>query len=99
MLRGQTNSQILRNLHFSNPFTTLFDKPSSARFPLRLYYSESLERLYESSRAVNMVDGLPRAPSEDISESVNSFDRGAIFPPRSGHDLSRNGFVVSRYSF
>ena len=25
--------------------------------------------LYESSRAVNMVDGLPRAPSEDISRS------------------------------
>ena len=27
--------------------------------------------------------------SEDISESVNSFDRGAIFVPRLDHDLSR----------
>ena len=48
LLRGQTNSQILRYLHFSDPFTTLFDKPSSARFSLRLYYSKSLEKLYES---------------------------------------------------
>ena len=36
--------------------------------------------------------------NEDISESVNSIDRGAIFPPRSGHDLSRNASVVSVYA-
>ena len=35
----------------------------------------------------------------DVSESVNSFDTGAIFRPRSGHDLSRNVSVVSGYAF
>ena len=52
-----------------------------------------------------MVDGLPRAPSVifgdkngNISESVNSFYMGAIFLPRLGHELSRNGFVVSVYA-
>ena len=33
--------------------------------------------------------------SEDISESVNSFDTGAIFRTRVGQDLSRNAFVAS----
>ena len=37
--------------------------------------------------------------NEDISESVSSFDTGAIFRPRSGHDLSRNVSVVSGYAF
>ena len=37
--------------------------------------------------------------NEDISESVNSLDTGAIFRPRSGHDLSRNVAVVSGYAF
>ena len=37
--------------------------------------------------------------NENISESVNSFDTGAIFPPRLGHDLSRNVSVVSGYAF
>ena len=37
--------------------------------------------------------------NEDFSESVNSFDTGAIFRPRSGHDLSRNVSVVSGYAF
>ena len=37
--------------------------------------------------------------NEDISGSVNSFDFGAIFLPRSGQDLSRNGFVVSVHAF
>ena len=36
--------------------------------------------------------------NEDISESVNSIDSGAIFPSRSGQDLSRNAFVVSVYA-
>ena len=40
-----------------------------------------------------------RHKNEDISESVNSFDTGAIFRPRSGHDLSRNASVVSGYAF
>ena len=33
--------------------------------------------------------------NEDISESVNSFDTGAIFRTRVCQDLSRNAFVVS----
>ena len=37
--------------------------------------------------------------NEDFSKSVNSIDRGAIFPPRLGQDLSRNAFVVSVYAF
>ena len=37
--------------------------------------------------------------NEDISESVNSIDRGAIFLPRSGQDLSRDVVVVSVYAF
>ena len=37
--------------------------------------------------------------NEDISESVSLFDTGAIFRPRSGHDLSRNVSVVSGYAF
>ena len=37
--------------------------------------------------------------NEDISESVSSFDTGAIFRPRSGHVLSRNVSVVSGYAF
>ena len=37
--------------------------------------------------------------NEDISESVNSFDTGAIFLPPLGQDLSRNAFVVSVYAF
>ena len=36
--------------------------------------------------------------NEDISESVNSIDAGAIFPPRSGHELSRNVLVVFGYA-
>ena len=36
--------------------------------------------------------------NENISESVNSFDTGAIFRPRSGHDLSRNASVCG-YAF
>ena len=36
--------------------------------------------------------------NEDISESVNSFDTGAIFRPISGHD-SRNACVMSGYAF
>ena len=37
--------------------------------------------------------------NEDISESVNSFDTGAIFRPRSGLELSGNVSVVSGYAF
>ena len=36
--------------------------------------------------------------NEDISESVNSIDSGAIFPSRLGRDLSRNVLVVSVYA-
>ena len=37
--------------------------------------------------------------NEDFSKSVNSFDFGAIFRPRSGHDLSRNVGLMSIYAF
>ena len=58
------------------------------------------------TRAVNMVDGLPRAckswqiapKNQDISESVNSIDSEAIFPRSLGQDLSRNVPVVSVYA-
>ena len=33
--------------------------------------------------------------NEDISESVNSFDTGAIFPTEVSQDLSRNACVAS----
>ena len=46
-----------------------------------------------------MVDGLPRAPNEDISKSMNPIDSGAISQPRSDQELSRNVFVVSVYAF
>ena len=36
--------------------------------------------------------------NEDFSESVSSFDVGAIFRPRLGHDLSANVPVVSVYA-
>jgi len=36
--------------------------------------------------------------NKDISKSVSSIEAGAIFPPRSGQDLSRNAFVVSVYA-
>ena len=72
-------------------------------------------RLYESPRAVNMVDGLPRAPSyinhapeqfrifrhksASCSESVNAIDMGTICPPRLGHYLWDTVFLVSSLSF
>ena len=37
--------------------------------------------------------------NEDISKSVSSIEGGAIFLPRSGHDLSRNVLVVFVYAF
>ena len=36
--------------------------------------------------------------NEDILKSVSSIDSGAIFPPRSGQDLSRNAVGVSVYA-
>ena len=36
--------------------------------------------------------------NKDCSKSVNSFDTGAIFLPRLGHDLSRNTAGVSVYA-
>ena len=37
--------------------------------------------------------------NEDFSESVNSFDSGAIFPPSWGQELSRNVVGMSVYAF
>ena len=37
--------------------------------------------------------------NEDSSKSVSSFDFGAIFRPRLGQKLSRNGVVASVYAF
>ena len=36
--------------------------------------------------------------NEDFSESVSSFDFGAIFQTRLGHELSRNVFGVFVYA-
>ena len=36
--------------------------------------------------------------NEDISKSVSSIDSGAIFPSRSGHELSRNVGGMSVYA-
>ena len=41
LLRSQTNSQIPRYLHFSDPFTKNFDKHIRIKFPLPLYYSRA----------------------------------------------------------
>ena len=41
LLRSQTNSQILRNLRFCDPFTPIFDKHIEIKLPLRLYYSRA----------------------------------------------------------
>ena len=37
--------------------------------------------------------------NEDFSESMNSFDVGAIFLPRSGQELFRNVGGMSGYAF
>ena len=37
LLRTQTNSRIARYLHFSDPFTPIFDSPVESKFPLPLY--------------------------------------------------------------
>ena len=58
LLRSQLNSQILKYLHFSELSANFFDKPSWSRFPLRLYYSKSIERLYESYR----ISSVGRSP-------------------------------------
>ena len=39
--RGETNLQISRYLHFSAPFTPIFDSPFEIKFPLPLYYSRA----------------------------------------------------------
>ena len=39
LLRSQWNSQILRNLTFSDLFAKIFDKHIWSEFPMRLYYS------------------------------------------------------------
>ena len=39
LVRSETNSQILRNLHFCDPFTPIFDWHVETQFPLPLYYS------------------------------------------------------------
>ena len=41
LLRGQTNTQMLSYLHFSNPLTPIFDSPFEIKFPLPLYYSRA----------------------------------------------------------
>ena len=49
--------------------------------------------LYESSRAVNMVDGLPRAPS--FSKPNHSFGIGLLVPLRSFQKLQIGITAVS----
>ena len=48
MVRGQTNTQILRYLHFCKNFALIVEYPIDAQFPLQRYYSKSREGLYES---------------------------------------------------
>ena len=50
--------------------------------------------LQHANQKVTKVDHK----NEDFSKSVNSFDIGAIFRPRSGHDLSRNVGPMSIYA-
>ena len=72
-------------------------------------YLEMTRRAFLSSKGNAAAEQIeikkPRQKSwqiapknEDISKSVNSIHRGAIFLPRSGQDLSRNTFVVSVYA-
>ena len=35
-------------------------------------------RLYESPRAVNMVDGLPRAPSRKFADKIKNFSKSKL---------------------
>ena len=60
LLRSETNSQILRNLHFCNPFTPIFDKHIETRFPLKLYYSQSQKG--STSHVMYCFDGAKPFP-------------------------------------
>ena len=64
----------------------------------RAFLSSRVIQAHGKSRACQKMGQMVQK-NEDISESVNSFDTGAIFRPRSGHDLSRNVSVVSGYAF
>ena len=59
--------------------------------------SNTGDREIESKKACQKV-GKINHKSEDISESVNSFDSGAIFRSSLSEDISRNVFVVSIYA-
>ena len=48
LVRGQTNTQILRYHHFCENFVHIVEYPIDAEFPLQPYYSRSREGLYES---------------------------------------------------
>ena len=107
MLRGQLNSQILRYLHFSNLNP---EKVVRAVNRQPVFTARGTRRAFLSSKS-NTGAGeivIKKASQnfqelgqkiEDISKSVNSIDTGAIFLPRLGHELSRNGLVVSVYAF
>ena len=41
LLRSELNTQILRYLHFSHPFTPIFDSPSETQLLVPLYYSRT----------------------------------------------------------
>ena len=62
LFRSQTNSQILRNLDFSDQNLHFFDTPIDARFPMLWYYSKSLKGStshfrHDLVRAVNRQPG------------------------------------------
>ena len=52
---------------------------------------------FDSNMLVKNLEILV-SQNEDFSESVNSFETGTIFRPRSGQELSRNVGAVSVYA-
>ena len=84
--------------------------PKNWDFHEILTFREMTRRAFLSSRVIqaqgkfdsNMlvkIVGSWVGKNEDFSESVNSFDTGAIFPPSWDQELSRNAFVVFVYAF
>ena len=57
LVRGQTNTQILRCLHFCKNFVPSVEYPIDAQFSLQRYYSRSREGLYESC-GITLIWGL-----------------------------------------
>ena len=76
MLRSETNTQILSNLHFSDPTPENFDSPSQIKFPLRLYYSRAgfLSCRATSLHGSDSLGAVPPSPVLPHPYSENSCD-------------------------